>query len=335
MKTSILVDRVTKRFGRDFVALNDISFSVRPGEIFGFLGPNGAGKTTTVRILSTLLKPTSGAAFICGLDVMKDAAAVRRRIGYVSQVPTVDLTLTGRENLLMQARFFHCGRRKAIQRCNELLELAGLADRGDRSVSTYSGGMRRRLDLAAGFVNNPEVLFLDEPTLGLDTRSRRHIREYVARLREHFNTTIFMTTHDMQEADSLCDRVAIIDSGSIRALDTPDSLKQNLASDCVYIHLSPGDVRKPEEITRDLSTHPFIKKVHPIENGLAYLCNDGEKAIVPIMDHLGSRNIRPQSVTLKRTTLDDVYVSLTGKELGEQSVPSRMGGHGGKHGGHG
>lgn len=326
---SIAADSLTRRFGRDTVAIGGISFSVSRGEIFGLLGPNGAGKTTTVRILSTLLKPSSGACSVCGLDIVKDASAIRRRIGYVSQHTTVDTTLTGLENLLMQARFFHIRRREAAERCARLLELAGLSQWADKKVSVYSGGMRRRLDVAAGFVNNPEVLFLDEPTLGLDTQARADIREYIGQLRDSFGTTVLLTTHYMHEADALCDRIALLDKGVVTALDSPSALKDGLGGDCVYIKLGHEDSARIPAAAASLSAQSVIMTASALEDGLACVCSGGDAAIAPIMHTLNSLGLSPVSVTLKKTTLDDVYLALTGKSCADNEPARRnhSGGH--------
>lgn len=325
----IAVSNLSRRFGRDTVAVDGISFSVRGGEVFGLLGPNGAGKTTIIRILSTLLKPSGGTAFICGQDVVENAGVVRCRIGYVSQNPTVDTTLTGFENLYLQARFFHIDRREAAQRCARLLGIAGLSEWGDKKVGVYSGGMKRRLDVTAGFINNPEVLFLDEPTLGLDVQARADIWEYIRRLRDNFGTTILLTTHYMHEADALCDRIAVLDNGSIKALDSPAALKEGLGGNCIYIKLEPGYAQKIPEAVSLLSAHSFVKTVSAVEDGLACVCRGGDAAIAPIMKALNSLDLAPASVTLKKTTLDDVYLSLTGKCYSDSEPPnSNRGGHG-------
>ncbi len=325
---TIVVDNLTRQFGRDIVAIDGISFSVGRGEIFGLLGPNGAGKTTTVRILSTLLKPTCGTCSVCGLDIVKDAASIRRRIGYVSQHATVDTTLTGLENLLMQARFFHIQRREATERCARLLELAGLSQWADRKVSVYSGGMRRRLDVAAGFVNNPDVLFLDEPTLGLDTQARADIWEYIGQLRDSFGTTVLLTTHYMQEADALCDRIALLDKGIIKALDSPSALKKGLGGDFVYIKLGHEDSARIPDATASLSAQSVVMTVSAVEDGLACVCSAGDAAIAPIMRALNSIGLSPVSVTLKKTTLDDVYLALTGKSCADNEPARRNHSHG-------
>ena len=215
---------LTKSFG-DLIAVNNISFSVEKGEIFGFLGPNGAGKSTTMMIFTTLLKPTSGKAFIAGFDVMKDAKYVRENIGFVQQETTVDEYLTGRENLLLQAKLNHIPKNEINQRIDEVLELIELSDKQHQAVVTYSGGMRKRLDIAGGLLHHPKVLFLDEPTVGLDIQTRRKIWQYIKKIHIEFEMTIFVTTHYMEEADNLCDRIGIIDGGKIQVIDSPQNMK--------------------------------------------------------------------------------------------------------------
>ncbi|MDH3781041.1 MAG: ATP-binding cassette domain-containing protein, partial [Nitrosopumilus sp.] len=217
---SIETKSLTKLFG-DVIAVNDISFSVEKGEIFGFLGPNGAGKSTTMMIFTTLLKPTSGQALISGFDVKTNAKQVRENIGYVQQESTVDEYLTGRENLILQAKLNHIPKSEINKRIDEVLELIELVDKQDQAVVTYSGGMRKRLDIAGGLLHRPKVLFLDEPTVGLDIQTRRKIWEYIKKIHTEFDMTIFLTTHYMEEADKLCDRIGIIDGGKIQVIDTP------------------------------------------------------------------------------------------------------------------
>ena len=220
MLHSIETKSLTKSFG-DVIAVNDISFSVEKGEIFGFLGPNGAGKSTTMMIFTTLLKPTSGQALICGFDVMTNAKQVRQSIGYVQQETTVDEYLTGRENLLLQAKLNHIPKNEINNRIDEVLELIELSDKQHKAVVTYSGGMRKRLDIAGGLLHRPKVLFLDEPTVGLDIQTRRKIWEYIKKIHDEFEMTIFLSTHYMEEADHLCDRIGIIDGGKIQIIDSP------------------------------------------------------------------------------------------------------------------
>ncbi|MEM4302989.1 MAG: ATP-binding cassette domain-containing protein, partial [Candidatus Caldarchaeum sp.] len=227
MTEAIVAEDLVKVFGK-LVAVDRVWLSVREGELFGFLGPNGAGKTTTINILTTLLRPTSGRAVVGGYDVVAQAEKVRRGVGLVPQDLTVDDELTGWENLMLQAGLYHIPKHEARKKAAEVLELVGLMDAAKRKVETYSGGMRKRLELAAGLIHNPEILFLDEPTLGLDVQTRAAIWDYIKRLRKELGMTVFLTTHYMDEADALCDRIAIIDHGRIKALDTPANLKASL-----------------------------------------------------------------------------------------------------------
>ena len=227
--TVLDISNLTKSFdGGKTNAVDGVSFTVPEGEIFGFLGPNGAGKSTTINMLTTILKPTSGNAVICGYDLAKSSAAVRRNIGVVPQESTADDDLTGFENVLLCADFYGISRRLSVPRARELLELVELSDAARRKVSTYSGGMRRRLELASGLINRPKLLFLDEPTLGLDVQTRAAVWDYIRRLKREFHMTLFMTTHYLDEADNLCDRIAIIDHGKILKIGSPTDLKQSI-----------------------------------------------------------------------------------------------------------
>jgi ABC-2 type transport system ATP-binding protein len=236
--------KLTKKFGT-LVAVDHVSFSVEEGEILGFLGPNGAGKTTTLNMLATLLRPTSGTAAVNGYDILKQPDEVRRSIGFVFQDPTLDIELTGRENLDFHGRIYGLKRDVRQQRIKEMLEVVQLTDRADDLVKTYSGGMKRRLEIARGLLHYPKVLFLDEPTLGLDPQTRRAIWEHIQRLNQDESVTIILTTHYTEEADYLCDRIQIIDFGKIVALDTPDRLKARLEGDIVsLVFNSPAAIMK-------------------------------------------------------------------------------------------
>ncbi|MEJ2271877.1 MAG: ATP-binding cassette domain-containing protein, partial [Candidatus Bathyarchaeota archaeon] len=232
---TIEVKELTKIYDKNVKAVNGVSFDVKKGEILGFLGPNGAGKTTTLNILSTLLKPTSGTAKINGHDILKEPDAVRRSIGYVFQDTTLDIELTGRENLDFHGRLYGLNRSTRQQRINEVLELVKLKDRADNFVKSYSGGMKRRLEIARGLLHHPQVLFLDEPTLGLDPQTRRSIWEHILRLNQEKEVTIILTTHYTEEADYLCKHILIIDFGKVVVMDTPDNLKARLEGDVVTL----------------------------------------------------------------------------------------------------
>ncbi len=314
MNTYNIVEAVelTKIYNGKIVAVNKISFSVERGEIFGFLGPNGAGKTTTINILTTLLKPTSGRAMVSGFDVVTQPNLVRSKIGLVPQDIAVDDDLTGRENLMLQAKLYHVPGHEAKKRIDEVLELVGLSEAADRRVSTYSGGMRRRLEIAGALIHRPEVLFMDEPTLGLDVNVRNVIWDYIKLLRNEYEMTIFLTTHYMDEADKLCDRIAIIDEGKIKALDKPSNLKNMLGGDIIEISLED----KASEST--FSNLDFVKKTIIRDNKVILTVREGERALPQIIGYLLQKGTKISSVQLKKPSLDEVFLSITGKSLREE-----------------
>jgi ABC-2 type transport system ATP-binding protein len=266
---TIEVKALTKVFDKDVKAVDGISFSVKEGEILGFLGPNGAGKTTTLNMLSTLLRPTSGTATINGHDILTEPDAVRRSIGYVFQDTTLDIDLTGRENLDFHGRLYGLDRNMRQQRIKELLELVQLTDRADDLVKTYSGGMKRRLEIARGLLHHPKVLFLDEPTLGLDPQTRRSIWEHIQRLNQEKNVTIILTTHYTEEADYLCKRILIIDFGKIVVLDTPDNLKARLEGDVIsLLFKNPAAIEKFRPL---LESKSWIHRINVVTSGNNYI----------------------------------------------------------------
>jgi len=293
----------------DVEAVRGIDLHVATGEVFGFLGPNGAGKTTTVRMLCTLLPISDGTATVAGVDVRRDPAEVRRRIGVALQEVGLDTTQTGRELLDLQ-----CGLYKVpdpAARTTELLELVGLTEAGDRLVRAYSGGMKRRLDLATALVHAPEVLFLDEPTTGLDPASRVTIWDEVRRINAS-GTTVFLTTQYLEEADQLCERVAIIDEGTIVAEGTPDSLKSELGSDVVTVGL---DANHHETARSALARVPNLGHITDAAEGLAVYVDDGAAAVPDIVQLLSEAGIRPGAITLSRPSLDDVFLAATGRRI--------------------
>jgi len=255
---AIEVDLLTKEFG-DFKAIDGISFKVEEGEIFGFLGPNGAGKSTTMMILTTLLKPTTGRALVGGYDVMSDAKKVREKIGYVQQEISVDEFLTGRENLYLHARLNQIPNNLIKSRIDEVLELVELGEKQDEAALTYSGGMRKRLDIANGLLSRPSVLFLDEPTVGLDIQTRRKIWEYIRKIRQDFGMTIFISTHYMEEADNLCDRIGIIDVGKIQVIDKPKSMKSAIGNEIITFSLVDGKANQ-DALINQISKNKKAKK---------------------------------------------------------------------------
>jgi len=307
----IEAENLSKRFGQ-LVAVVQVSLSVTEGEIFGFLGPNGAGKTTTINILCTLLRPTSGTALVNGYDIIRQRNQVRSSIGLVFQDPTLDEYLTGEQNLRFHAYAYNVPRSVRERRIGELLELVGLSDRRKSKVRTYSGGMKRRLELARGLLHRPRVLFLDEPTLGLDPQTRRHIWEYIHTLRQQERLTIFLTTHYMDEAEN-CDRIAIIDYGRIVALDTPDNHKDSLGGDLVTLKAEDNGAAVLELKERyNLSPE--------IQNGVVSFCvPQGEKFLPDFVRGFRSRLL---SISVRRPTLDDVFLRLTGRAIREQEADS-------------
>lgn len=309
---SIETKSLTKSFG-DVIAVNDISFSVVKGEIFGFLGPNGAGKSTTMMILTTLLKPTSGQALIAGFDVMTNAKQVRENIGYVQQESTVDEYLTGRENLLLQAKLNHIPKSEIDKRIDDVLELIELVDKQDQAVVTYSGGMRKRLDIAGGLLHRPRVLFLDEPTVGLDIQTRRKIWEYIKKIHIEFDMTIFVSTHYMEEADQLCDRVGIIDGGKIQVIDSPENMKNAMGNEVISI-LIDGDKNR-DSFLSEIKKIEFVKKINEDGLKLTLFASNGTEVIPKIFQISSTLDIKIKSISLTQPTLDDVFISYTGHEI--------------------
>ena len=305
----IEAEGLVKRYG-DLEAVRGIDLEVRSGEIFGFLGPNGAGKSTTISMLCTLLTPTAGVARVAGIDVMKDPAAVRRRIGLVFQDPSLDDQLTGRENLEFHAFIYGVPAPERRRRIDEMLELLQLSDRAGSQVKTYSGGMKRRLEIARGMLHQPRVLFLDEPTLGLDPQTRQTIWKHLNGLRDHKGVTIFMTTHYMDEAE-YCDRIGVIDRGKIVALGTPDELKAMVGGDVITITSSKPDVAV-KEIEKVLGVTPSRN-----DGVLRMEVTDG-KAFVPRL--VRELKAPVDTVSLRRPSLDDVFLKLTGHAIRDEEV---------------
>jgi ABC-2 type transport system ATP-binding protein len=303
---------LTKVFGK-LIAVDHVSFNVEEGEIFGFLGPNGAGKTTTINMLTTLLKPTEGTAKVAGMDIVKDANKVRSLIGLVPQDLTVDEDLTGMENMLLQATLYNVPKEVAKKRIEEVLSLVELKDVANRKVETYSGGMRKRLELAEGLLHYPKVLFLDEPTLGLDVQTRAVIWDYIKKLKEEHGITIFMTTHYMEEADALCDRIAIIDYGKIRALGKPKELKDSIGGDVIELVLS--DYSK--DFSEDIAKMPYVIDAKRKSETYRIKVSKGEEALPKIIENILKMNLKVSKVSLIKPTLDQVYLEYTGRSLRE------------------
>ena len=312
---SIETKSLTKEFG-DVKAVDGISFQVEEGEIFGFLGPNGAGKSTTMMILTTLLKPTSGQALVSGFDVTTQAKQVRQNIGYVQQETAVDEFLTGRENLLFQAKLNHIPKNQISKRIDEILELIELTEKQNDAVLTYSGGMRKRLDIAGGLLHMPKVLFLDEPTVGLDIQTRRKIWEYIRKIHKEFNMTIFVSTHYMEEADKLCDRIGIIDHGKIQAIDTPQNMKNALGNEVINFTI---EGENKDELISKLKDIELISDISTKEDKITVFASKGTEVIPKIFQMSSELQMKINSISLTQPTLDDVFISYTGHELRDES----------------
>ena len=305
---TVVVDGLTKTFN-GFKAVDSISFIVKKGEIFGLLGPNGAGKTTTIKMLVTLLKPSSGRAKVAGYDVVKQPNMVRKNIGIVFQEPTLDLELTAKENLDFHARLYGINREKRKERIDEVLKLVDLYDKANLQVKKFSGGMQRRLEIARGLLHFPKVLFLDEPTLGLDAQTRRKIWDYIIEMKKKEDVTIILTTHYIEEADKLCDRVAIIDKGKIIALDKPGNLKKRVGEDVISLIVDDA-----ERLERELKLEE-VHKIVKIENRLELSVIKGEAMIPKVVEVAQKAGVNVKAVSLREPTLEDVFIHLTGREI--------------------
>ncbi len=303
---------LTRRFD-DLVAVDKISLTIEQGELFGLLGPNGAGKTTLINMLSTMIPPSDGRAEVWGIDVRANPSRVRQNIGVVFQGTTLDDKMTGRENLDLHGRLYGLSKNLRKQRINEVLELVELGDKAEVLVKTYSGGMMRRLEIARGLMHHPRVLFLDEPTLGLDPQTRNHIWDYIKRLNREENVTIMLTTHYMEEADQLCERIAIIDHGSIKALDTPENLKNALGGDVVGLGT---ENESQASVLCDLyNKNGSAGNVHYKDSNVLITIQDGTHQIPHLLKLAAEAGITILSVDLHRPTLDDVFLSHTGRDI--------------------
>lgn len=320
MQDIVIVEDLRKTYGKDIVAVDGISFRVHDGEIFGFLGPNGAGKSTTIKILTTLLEKSAGKAIIDNLDIDADQAKVRRIIGYCSQEVGVDDDLTARENLMLQCSFHHIPKDKAEKKTEELLKKVRLTDAYDRRLKTFSGGMRKRLDLASSLVSDPKVLFLDEPTTGLDPQSRQDVWEYIKELNKR-GMTIFLTTQYMEEADHLADRLCIVDQGKIVAEGTPAELKAQVGADKIRLWFRADDTEACEKAAKGLSNLPDIDEVGKCvtgiatEEGLEITAKNGAAVITQVVRTLDKAGVSIEQLRLTAPTLDEVFLKFTGKTL--------------------
>jgi ABC-2 type transport system ATP-binding protein len=312
---AIAVGNLTKSFN-GLVAVAGISFSVPEGELFGLLGPNGAGKTTTINMLSTLLKPTSGGAEVAGFDISRDRDSVRKSIGIVFQEPALDTKLTGRENLEFHAMMYGLGKEKRRQRIREVLDLVELEDKKDVLVEDYSGGMKRRLEIARGLVHWPKVLFLDEPTLGLDAQTRRNIWDYIKKLNRESGVTIILTTHYMEEADFLCDRVAIMDHGEFVALGLPAKLKDLVGGDVVTLEVEGETLALLEEFRRQ----DWVRTAAAHDGFLSLTVEKGERRIPELIEAARTNGVRVTCVHLRKPSLEDVFLHFTGRTIRDQQA---------------
>ena len=313
----IHLDGLTKRFG-DFMAVDGISFDIAEGEIFGFLGPNGAGKTTTLMMLVTLLDPTEGKATVNGYDISTQKDEVRKSIGIVFQDESLDEELTAAENMDFHGRLYGVPKAERREGIDDLLELVGLSERRDDLVKTFSGGMRRRLEIARGLLHAPTVLFLDEPTLGLDPQTRNHVWDYIDKLRREQNVTVVITTHYMDEADKLADRIAIIDHGEIIALDTSDNLKSIVGGGVISIRSEQNDL-----VSQRLHELDWVEHLNH-HNGLVDVnADDVGQRVAEVIKLLDRAEIAVQSVTMHTPTLEDVFLHYTGRTIREEEASGR------------
>ena len=306
----IIAEGLTKVFNKHLTAVDHVNFSVKHGEIFGFLGPNGAGKTTTINMLITILKPTAGKASVLGFDIAKQDNDVRSVIGVVPQEYTADEDLSGMENVLLCADLYGIPRKVAKERAMDLLKLVELTDFKDKKVQTYSGGMRRRLELACGLINRPKVLFLDEPTLGLDVQTRTATWEYIRKLKNEFGMTLFMTTHYLEEADALCDRIAIIDHGKIVVVGPPAELKHGLGGDLITL-----SIKENEDVSGLIQKVEHVKEVRKENGDYRIKAEFGEITTPLIIEVLRKKGYNVTKLSLTEPTLNEVYLEYTGRSL--------------------
>lgn len=320
-ETVIETVNLTKKFN-GLTAVDHINLKVRKGKIFGLLGPNGAGKTTTINMLITLMKPTEGTAIVGGYDIIKDPIKVRSKIGVVFQDTSVDRYLTGYENMWLHGKIYNIPNNVLKRKIIELLDFVELLDKKDVEVRKYSGGMIRRLEIARGLLHTPEILFLDEPTIGLDPHTRAHIWEYIKSIKEKENMTILMTTHYMDEAEKLCDRVAIIDYGKIIAIGTPEELKNSIGGDVIYIKLQ-NNTEKNKEFLERLRNNNFEGKIERVSpENIILSVKDAAISIPQIFEIANKTNVKIKEIKYTKPTLEDVFLKLTGRKLREESGDS-------------
>ena len=307
----IRVEGLSKSFNGKLKAVDNLSFEVGEREIFGFLGPNGAGKTTTIKMLTTLLKPTAGSAWVCGYDISSNPNDVRAAIGIVPQEYTADEDLTGQQNIRFCADLYGIPRSVSSDRTKELLDLVGLQDAADRKVQTYSGGMRRRLEIACGLINHPRLLFLDEPTLGLDVQTRTAVWDYIKKLKVEYGMTLFMTTHYLEEADGVCDRIAIIDHGRLVKIGSPVELKSSLGGDIIEL----GVREDSEDLTPLIMQSKSVKGVKKADSTYRIKAELGEEAAPDIIDAIRLKGYHVTRISVTKPSMDQVYLEYTGRTL--------------------
>ncbi len=309
---------LTKRYGK-ILALDGLDLKIQPGEVFGLLGPNGAGKTTAISMLCTVNSPTAGTALVNGFDIRRQADKVRRSIGIVFQDPSIDDRLTGRENMMLHATLYDISAAIAKARIKELMGLVGLIDRADSPMKTYSGGMRRRLELARGLLHSPRVLFLDEPTLGLDPQTRQHLWSHIEELAKKSNITVILTTHYMEEAERLCSRIGIIDSGRIKVVDTPNNLIGALQGDVVTVVTS-----SPYDLLQRIKELAFTRQAEIVDGAVRLQLSDAEKKVPVIVELASTAGIELKSVSIHKPTLNDVFLHYTGREIRAEEAENEM-----------
>jgi len=312
---AIQVKNLTKVFN-GFTAVDQISFTVKTGELFGLLGPNGAGKTTTINMLSTLLKATSGYGDVSGYDISRNKDNIRRSIGVVFQEPALDIKLTGKENLEFHAMMYGIEKEERKKRIKEVLELVELTEKEKVLVEKYSGGMKRRLEIARGLIHEPNVLFLDEPTLGLDAQTRRHIWDYIKRLNKEGGVTIILTTHYMEEADFLCDRIAIMDRGKFVAMDSPGRLKDILGGDVVFLEIEGN----ADALVNRINSLAWIKNITRHDENLSLTMERGERRIPELINVARENGVNVTCVHLRKPSLEDVFLHFTGRTIREEEA---------------
>ena len=315
---AVEIFELTKKYGK-ITALDRLNLKIEYGEVFGLLGPNGAGKTTAISMLCTINSPTSGTATVNGFDIIKQADKVRRSIGIVFQDPSIDDRLTGRENMMLHATLYDISSSVARKRIGELLELVGLADRADSQMKTYSGGMRRRLELARGLLHSPRVLFLDEPTLGLDPQTRQHLWAHIEELARQAGITVILTTHYMEEAERLCSQVGIIDAGKIKIVDTPGNLIGALKGDVVTVVTS-----RPSEFLVIIRQFDFFHSAEAMDSTIRLSVTEAEKKVPIIIESAAAAGIDIKSVSIHKPTLNDAFLHFTGREIRAEDPENQL-----------